>query len=106
RVAADEIGARRGLRIEWSLQLDQSGAAMDPELVAMLVRAIHAGGGPPTRMVSGAVHDAMVLAPHMPAAMLFIRTPGGVSHHPAESVDELDVAIALTAGMHFHNYSA
>ena len=103
RVAADEIGARRGLQIEWSLQLDQSGAAMDPELVATLVRALDAAGAPPTVMVSGAGHDAMVLAPHMPAAMLFIRTPGGVSHHPAESVDENDVAIALTAGMNFLN---
>jgi len=103
RMAADEIGARRGLQIEWSFQLDQSGAAMDPELVAMLVRALDAAGAPPTVMVSGAGHDAMVLAPHMPVAMLFIRTPGGVSHHPAESVDENDVAIALTAGMNFLN---
>jgi allantoate deiminase len=103
RVAADEIGARRGLQIEWSLQLDQSGAAMDPELVATLVRALDAAGAPPTVMASGAGHDAMVLAPHMPAAMLFIRTPGGVSHHPAESVDENDVAMALTAGMNFLN---
>ena len=76
---------------------------MDPELVAMLVRALEAAGAPPTVMASGAGHDAMVLAPHMPAAMLFIRTPGGVSHHPAESVDENDVAIALTAGMNFLN---
>jgi len=33
--------------------------------------------------------------------MLFIRTPGGISHHPDESVDERDVAIALAAGTNF-----
>jgi len=49
-------------------------------------------------MPSGAGHDAMVLAPHMPAAMLFVRSPGGVSHHPDESVLEPDVAAALAAG--------
>jgi allantoate deiminase len=103
RLAAQEIGARRGLQIEWSPRMDQSGAAMDPELAAMLVRALEAAGAPPTVMSSGAGHDAMVLAPHMPAAMLFIRTPGGISHHPSESVDANDVALALTAGMHFLN---
>jgi allantoate deiminase len=27
--------------------------------------------------------------------MLFLRCEGGISHNPAENVDELDVAIAL-----------
>jgi len=30
----------------------------------------------------------------MPAAMLFVRSPDGVSHHPDESVREEDVALA------------
>ena len=52
-------------------------------------------------MASGAGHDAMVLAPRMPAAMLFVRSPRGISHHPDESVDEDDVALALDAGLAF-----
>jgi allantoate deiminase len=47
------------------------------------------------RLPSGAGHDAAVLAPHVPAAMLFVRCAGGVSHHPAEHVAESDVAVAL-----------
>jgi allantoate deiminase len=101
RVAAHEIGARRRLQVEWLPRLDQPGTEMDPQLVAMLARALDAVGAPPTVMSSGAGHDAMIVAPHMPAAMLFIRTPGGISHHPAESVDESDVAIALAAGLNF-----
>ena len=101
RLAAQEIGARRRLQVEWSPRLDQSSTEMDPQLVAMLVRALEAAGAPKTVMSSGAGHDAMVLAPHMPAAMLFIRTPGGISHHPAEAVDEGDVAMALAAGTNF-----
>jgi allantoate deiminase len=43
----------------------------------------------------------MILAPRMPVAMLFLRSPGGISHHPDESVLEGDVAAALGAGLAF-----
>jgi allantoate deiminase len=52
-------------------------------------------------MSSGAGHDAMILAGHMPVAMLFMRTPGGLSHHPDEAVRESDVALALAVGANF-----
>ena len=52
-------------------------------------------GYPARRMYSGAGHDAMILAPRVPTAMLFVRTPGGVSHHPSETVREADVEAAL-----------
>jgi allantoate deiminase len=103
RAAAQEIGARRRLQVEWLPRLDQVSTEMDPQLVSMLARALAAAGAPKRVMSSGAGHDAMVLAPHIPAVMLFIRTPGGISHHPAESVDEGDVAIALAAGTKFLN---
>ena len=55
------------------------------------------GGGPPgpARLVSGAGHDAVVLSRVCPAAMLFVRVAGGVSHDPRESVTEDDVAVAI-----------
>jgi allantoate deiminase len=37
----------------------------------------------------------------MPAAMLFLRSPGGISHHPDEAVLAEDVAAALATGLHF-----
>ena len=37
----------------------------------------------------------MILADVTPVAMLFVRSPGGVSHHPDESVRIEDVAVAL-----------
>ena len=101
RAAAQEIAVRRELRIEWTLRVDQPSTVMDSVLVTLLDRAVERAGAPRTIMSSGAGHDAMVLAPYMPAAMLFIRTPGGISHHPDESVDEQDVALALAAGMNF-----
>jgi allantoate deiminase len=41
----------------------------------------------------------MILAEKVPAAMIFLRTPGGISHDPGESVQLQDVASALECGM-------
>ncbi len=43
---------------------------------------------------SGAGHDAAVVAHHAPAAMLFVATPGGISHSPDEECRTEDVALA------------
>ena len=52
-------------------------------------------------MPSGAGHDAMVMAARVPTAMLFLRSPGGISHHPDEAVREEDVEAALHVGRKF-----
>jgi allantoate deiminase len=36
-----------------------------------------------------------------PAAMLFVRCGGGISHHPDESVEAADVAAAIDRLEHF-----
>ena len=41
-------------------------------------------GATTLRLPSGAGHDAMVLAHHVPAAMLFVPSRGGLSHTPEE----------------------
>ena len=37
----------------------------------------------------------MVMAARLPTAMLFLRSPGGISHNPAETVRAEDVETAL-----------
>ena len=101
RHSAQEIASRRGLQVEWRTHLDQPSVAMNPDLVAALERAVAAKGLPVHRLNSGAGHDAMILAARMPAAMLFLRSPGGISHHPDETVLEEDVAAALGVGRQF-----
>jgi allantoate deiminase len=83
------------------LRLDQPAVAMDAHLTSLLTHAVEAAGYPVHHMTSGAGHDAMILAPHVPTAMLFLRSPGGISHHPDESVLAGDVAAALEAGLRF-----
>jgi allantoate deiminase len=96
---AQEIAARRGLSMRESTLLNQQAVAMDPFLIAQIEQAILKTGSKPHRMVSGAGHDAMILAEKIPAAMIFLRTPGGVSHDPGESVVAEDVEKAVQCGL-------
>jgi allantoate deiminase len=100
---AREIAIRRGLSVYVESQLDQPAVRMDAPLRERLERAVARCGYPVHVMASGAGHDAMVLARELPTAMLFLRTPGGISHHPDETVEEGDVAAALAVGDAFHD---
>ena len=74
---------------------------MDERLTSFLSDAIEAAGFPLKSMPSGAGHDAMVMASRVPTAMLFLRSPGGISHHPSETVLLEDVEAALLVGRAF-----
>jgi allantoate deiminase len=97
---AESSGAGRGVTVKWRTLLAQHAVAMDPFLAEQIEHAIQKAGCEPHRMASGAGHDAMILAEKVPAAMIFLRTPGGISHDPAESVHLDDVARALECGQH------
>ncbi len=45
------------------------------------------------RMPSGAGHDAQILATRLPAAMLFVPSIGGISHHWTEDTSEADIVL-------------
>ena len=92
---ANSIAERRSLAMQCTRPMDQPAVSMDERLTAYLADAIEAAGFPPKRMHSGAGHDAMVMASRMPTAMLFLRSPGGISHNPAEAVRTEDVEAAL-----------
>jgi allantoate deiminase len=97
--AASEIAARRGLAVNWREELNQDAVAMDEHLVRLVEQGLVEIGEAPRRMISGAGHDAMIMAERMPSAMVFIRSIGGISHHPDEAVDAEDVEKAIRAGV-------
>jgi allantoate deiminase len=98
---AAEICMRRGIEFESVEKMNQPSVHMHDGLTARLLRAVEAAGFDPRKMPSGAGHDAMVMAARVPTTMLFLRSPGGISHHPAESVREEDVEAALLVGRKF-----
>lgn len=98
---AGAVAERRGLTVACPRRRSEPAVPMDERLTAYLVDAVEAAGFPARIMHSGAGHDAMVMATRMPTAMLFLRTPGGISHHPAETVLVEDVEAALQVGRRF-----
>jgi allantoate deiminase len=98
---AASIAQRRGVTEQHKDRLEHPAVPMDERLTAWLADSIEASGLPRRTMISGAGHDAMVMAARVPAAMLFLRSPGGISHHPTESVLAEDVEASLHVGREF-----
>jgi allantoate deiminase len=99
--SANAAAAKRGLHVSTQTQLEQSAVPMNPALTQLLHTAAEKAGFPSRRMTSGAGHDAMIVAQRIPSTMLFLRSPGGLSHHPDESVLPQDVEAALAIVMEF-----
>jgi allantoate deiminase len=75
---------------------------MDEVLTDAVANACKRVVGPNLRRItSGAGHDAMIVARRVPAAMVFLRSPFGLSHDPEESVLAGDVEAAYGAGLEF-----
>ncbi|HKH33802.1 MAG TPA: allantoate amidohydrolase [Beijerinckiaceae bacterium] len=89
------IAERRGVSFAVDPFMDSPATAMEPQLIAALEEGARALGVPPFRLPSGAGHDAVAMATLCPAAMLFVRCKGGISHNPAESITEADADVAV-----------
>jgi allantoate deiminase len=97
------IAERRALDFSSDLIHDLPASPCDPALMNLMDAACTDAGQPVRRLVSGAGHDAMVMAALCPTAMLFIRCGGGISHNPAETVTPEDADIALRVMLGFIN---
>ncbi|MBG6120657.1 allantoate deiminase [Sphingobium sp. JAI105] len=95
------IADRRDLDFAIQSVHDLPASPCDVALMDLMDTAIAAVGHPVRRLVSGAGHDAMVMAALCPTAMLFIRCRHGISHNPAEHVDPADVDVALQVMLGF-----
>ena len=100
RLAA-RIAARRGLKVAWQRTQDNGAVSCAPLLTAQLARSVRAVQGKSLSLVSGAGHDAVVMASLAPVAMLFVRSRGGLSHHPDEYTSPPDLDVALRVVIDF-----
>lgn len=90
-----QVCAKRGLRHSIELTEDVPVVAMNDDLCGKLSKAAaRVVGKPSARTSSGALHDAAILARHVPTAMLFVPSRDGVSHNPDEFSRVEDVALA------------
>ncbi len=93
--AAEQSASHEGCFSRLLEEASQNTVNVDPRLEATLRRTILAKGLREVQLESGAGHDAVVMGQVFPMAMLFVRHPEGVSHHPDERVDVADVAVAI-----------
>ncbi len=87
RSVCDTIGAERRLGLAMRTLQDKPPVAMHPEVRALLARAAQDCGVQATEMVSGAGHDAQILAARCKVGMLFVPSIGGRSHCPEEATN-------------------
>jgi allantoate deiminase len=90
---AQESAAERGLTASYRQRQTLPVTHMDERLVAALEEAAGLTGEPFMLMRSGAAHDTMCVADHVPSAMVFVPCRDGISHAPEEEADPADAAL-------------
>ncbi|QIH09832.1 MULTISPECIES: Zn-dependent hydrolase [unclassified Pseudomonas] len=85
------IARQRGLKVHISRHWVSPATPFDADCVAAVQEAVDGLGYPQQSIVSGAGHDAILLARYCPTAMVFIPCVGGLSHNEAEDVLPEDV---------------
>ena len=98
---ANEIAKSLRLDFRWEVFLAASARNCDELLSRRLLDAVTKVTGTSRILPSGAGHDAAILSPLYPAAVLFVRCRDGLSHHPDEFVSEEDIKMALQATIEF-----
>jgi allantoate deiminase len=92
------IGERRGVSVEPTEVHRAPAVFCAPRLMDAVRAGIESTGEPrPIELFSRAGHDAMSLGLVTDVAMLFLRNPDGISHHPDEFVSTEDIALGLDA---------
>lgn len=89
----EEVCSKR--EIQWKVQdgMRVPPVPCAPKVVDQLAASAAALGQTPKKMISGAGHDAMLLAEITEVGMLFVRCKKGISHQPEEWADKEDIAL-------------
>ena len=98
---AEFIARHRNLQLEIETKEVQAVVKCDTALVDRMAAAMEKHNHRNFRLASGAGHDTAILSKVTSTAMLFIRSPGGISHNPIETVKAEDVAAAIGVFVEF-----
>jgi allantoate deiminase len=86
----EAIAKRRNLRLQADITHENRSVPCAPWLRDQIADAVKAEGFAPFELPSGAGHDGMAMVDIADVGMIFVRCRGGVSHNPAEHVEESD----------------
>ena len=93
----DAHGSAQGCRTTFACDSRGDAVSFDAQLRERLRARLERRRQPVPEIPTAAGHDAAALAAHVPAAMLFVRNPTGVSHSPAEHADTGDCLTGVEA---------
>ena len=92
---AENIAAERHVSVQWETAHQNNAVICDRRFSAVLETIVKRHQKEAPLLHSGAGHDAAAMAAICPVGMLFVRCESGISHNPAESASEADVAVAI-----------
>ena len=93
RAAAQDAAQQCKVTVDMAMTQETAPSAMDPKLAGLIERAATELGVSHVTLPSGAGHAAMIRARHIPAAMLFVPSIGGRSHHVSENTSDADIVM-------------
>jgi hydantoinase/carbamoylase family amidase len=99
RELVSRVASGRSLASDLSCTEEVPAVPLDPGVCARLREASTRLGLTVPDTASGALHDTAILAPLLPAAMLFVASRGGISHNPEEfsRIEDIACAAAIVA---------
>jgi hydantoinase/carbamoylase family amidase len=92
-----EICRERKVEGEIHESIRSVGTLLPRRLTDVVEEAVRQTGAPYRRMMSGAAHDAQMMARITDTAMIFVPSIGGISHDPREKTDYADIALGAQA---------
>lgn len=95
--AAEHAGAEHGVTVVAARESYSPVVTFDAALRERLTSVLASRGIEAPGLPTGAGHDAGILSAAVPAAMLFVRNPTGVSHSPDEHADRGDCLAGVDA---------
>jgi N-carbamoyl-L-amino-acid hydrolase len=87
-----ELAAKESVSISVQRLARFGPVTFDKTIVTLIEEAAAARGLRAKRMISGAGHDAQMIARRCPAAMIFVPSVDGISHNPREYTAPADLA--------------
>jgi beta-ureidopropionase / N-carbamoyl-L-amino-acid hydrolase len=97
RSAAEKSAREQGVTLSVRPESYTPLVRFDSKLRDRIRGVLAAAGMTSPVLPTGAGHDAGILAARVPAAMLFVRNPTGISHSPAEHADLADCEAGVRA---------
>jgi hydantoinase/carbamoylase family amidase len=90
----ESVAREHGVTASVERRFQMAATPMDDRIVHALESAVERSGEPYMSMPSGAAHDTMCVADHVPTGMIFVPCKDGISHSPRESAEPADAAVA------------